>query len=147
VHIPERGCTPAVIDAVGGQVDIVIASLAAVLPHARSGKLRPLAVTTAARSPSAPDIPTVRESGLPELKEFSVENYYGFMAPAGTPKEILQKLEADIRKVLELPDMKQRLSSAGLDLYPGTPEQMILTLRSDIEKFRKAIAIANIKPE
>jgi tripartite-type tricarboxylate transporter receptor subunit TctC len=147
VHIPERGCTPAVIDAVGGQVDIVIASLAAVLPQARQGRLRPLGITAAVRSPSAPDIATIRDSGVPELKDFAVENYYGFMAPAGTPKEVVQKLEADIRSVIEMPDMKSRLSAAGLDLFPGTPQQMISTLRSDIEKFRKAIEIANIKPE
>jgi tripartite-type tricarboxylate transporter receptor subunit TctC len=109
--------------------------------------LRPLAVTTAARSPSAPEIPTMQESGVPELKDFAVENYYGFMAPAGVPAPIAQKLVADIRKVLETPEMKAKLSAAGLDLYPGTPEQMIALLRADIEKFRKAIAIANIKPE
>jgi tripartite-type tricarboxylate transporter receptor subunit TctC len=147
VHIPERGCTPAVIDAVGGQVDIVIASLAAVLPHVKQGRLRPLGVTAAVRSPSAPEIPTLRESGLPELKDFAVENYYGFMAPAEIPKEIAAKIEADIRAVIAAPEMKQRLSAAGLDLFPGTSGQMIATLRADIEKFRQAIAIANIKPE
>jgi tripartite-type tricarboxylate transporter receptor subunit TctC len=147
VHIPERGCTPAVIDAVGGQVDIVIASLAAVLPHAKQGRLRPLGVTAAVRSPSAPDIPTIRESGLPELKDFAVENYYGFMAPAGIAKDIAARIEADIRAVTASPQMKQRLSAAGLDLFPGTSEQMIATLRADIEKFRQAIAIAGIKPE
>jgi tripartite-type tricarboxylate transporter receptor subunit TctC len=99
------------------------------------------------RSPSAPDIPTIRESGLPELKDFAVENYYGFMAPAGIPREIAGRIESDIRTVIAAPEMKARLSAAGLDLFPGSAEQMIATLRADIEKFRQAIAIAGIKPE
>src|SRR5438067_3376649 len=147
VHIPHRGCSPAVADAVGGQIDVVVASLAAVLPFARQGKLRVIGLTSEKRSPTAPEFPTFRESGLPELKDFAVENYYGFMAPAGIPKEIAAKIEGDIRAVMASPEMKQRLSAAGLDLFLGTSEQMIATLRADIEKFRRAIAIANIKPE
>ena len=147
VHIPERGCTPAVIEAVGGQVDIVIASLAAVLPQAKQGRLRPLGITAAARSPSAPEIPTIRESGVPELKDFAVENYYGFMAPAGVPRPVADKIERDIRTVIAAPEMKARLSAAGLDLFPGNSEQMIAVLRADIEKFKQAIDIAGIKPE
>ncbi|MSQ72670.1 MAG: tripartite tricarboxylate transporter substrate binding protein [Betaproteobacteria bacterium] len=147
VHIPHRGCTPAVVDAVAGQVDIVVASLAAVLPHARAGKLKVIALTTAERSPSSSEFPTMRESGLPELKDFGVENYYGFMSPAGVPREIRSKIEADLKTVTALPDLKQRLNAAGLDLFLSNGEQMIATLRADVERFRKAIEIAGIKPE
>jgi tripartite-type tricarboxylate transporter receptor subunit TctC len=147
VHIPHRGCSPAVTDAVGGQVDVVIASLAAVLPFAKQDKLRILALTTKDRSPSVPDMPTFRESGVPELKAYAVENYYGFMVAAATPREVQQKLGDDIRKVMAIPEVKTRLNGAGLDLYPSTPEQMANLLRSDIVAFKKAIEIADIKPE
>lgn len=147
VHIPHRGCSPAVVDAAGGQVDVVVASLAAVLPFVKQGKLKAIALTTRERSPSAPDIPTMRESGVPELANYEVENYYGLMAPAATPKEVQAKIEADLKKVLAMPDVKQRLNNAGLDYFIQGPEQMSATLKSDIEKFKRAIDIAGIKPE
>jgi tripartite-type tricarboxylate transporter receptor subunit TctC len=147
VHIPHRGCSPAVADAVGGQIDVVVASLAAVLPFVRQGKLRVVGLTSEKRSPSAPEFPTFRESGLPELKDFAVENYYGFMAPAATPKEVQAKLEADLRQVLALPELVARLNNAGMDLFQLTPQEMMTLERSDLDKFARAIAIANIKPE
>ncbi|HEY3077247.1 MAG TPA: tripartite tricarboxylate transporter substrate binding protein [Burkholderiales bacterium] len=147
VHIPHRGCSPAVADAVGGQIDVVVASLAAVLPFARQGKLRVVGLTSEKRSPTAPEFPTFRESGLPELRDFAVENYYGFMAPAGTPKDVQAKIEADIRQVLAVPEFVTRLSNAGVDLFQLTPPQMMALVRSDVAKFASAIAIAGIKPE
>ena len=147
VHIPHRGCSPAVIDTVSGVVDVVMVSLPAGLPFVKQGKLKALGITSKERSPNAPDIPTFRESGVPELANFEVENYYGFMAPAGTPKTILTRLEADIRKVLGLPDVKTRLAGSGLDAYVLGPEQMIKTINLDVEKFKQAIKVANIKPE
>ena len=147
LHIPHRGCTPAVVDAVGGQVDIVVASLAAVLPHSRQGRLRIIALTTRERSPTVPDIPTMRESGIVQLKDFGVENYYGFMAPAATPRPVLARIGADVNAALDMPVTVQRLNNAGLDLYRSSAGQMMALLRSDIETFRKAIEIAGIKPE
>src|SRR6185295_10936348 len=147
VHIPHRGCSPAVADAVGGQIDVVMASLAAVLPFVRQGKLRIVGLTSEKRSPSAPEFPTFRESGLPELKDFAVENYYGFMAPAATPKEVQAKLEADLRQVLALPELVARLNNAGMDLVQLAPQEMMTLERADLDKFARAIAIANIKPE
>ena len=147
VHIPHRGCSPAVADAVGGQIDFVVASLAAVLPFARQGKLRVIGLTSEKRSPTAPEYPTFRESGLPELKDFAVENYYGFMAPAATPKEVQAKIEADIRQVLAAPAFVARLNNAGLDLFQYPPQEMAALVRSDVEKFARAIAVAGIKPE
>jgi tripartite-type tricarboxylate transporter receptor subunit TctC len=136
-----------VADTVGGQIDYVVASLAAVLPFARQGKLRVLGLTSDKRSPTAPDYPTFRESGLPELKDFAVENYYGFMAPGGTPKQVAAKMEADIRQVLSVPEFVSRLSNAGLDLFQYSPAQMMELVRSDMDKFSRAITLADIKPE
>jgi len=147
VHIPHRGCSPAVADTVGGQIDLVVASLAAVLPFAKQGKLHIIGLTSEKRSPSAPEYPTFRESGLPELKDFAVENYYGFMAPAGTPKEVQAKIEADIRQVLAVREFVTRLNNAGLDLFQYSPAQMTALVRADVDKFAAAIKIANIKPE
>ena len=147
VHIPHRGCSPAVADTVGGQIDLVVASLAAVLPFAKQGKLHIIGLTSEKRSPSAPEYPTFRESGLPELKDFAVENYYGFMAPAGTPKEVQAKIEADIRQVLAVREFVTRLNNAGLDLFQYSPSQMTALVRADLDKFAAAIKIANIKPE
>ncbi len=147
VHIPHRGCSPAVTDAVAGQVDVVIASLAAVLPFAKQGKLRILGLTTKERSPSVPELPTFRESGLQELANYEVENYYGLLAPTGTPRDVLAKIEADVRKVLAMPEVKSRLTNGGLDLFVGSPAQFTSLLVSDIAKFREAIKIAGIKPE
>ena len=147
VHIPHRGCSPAVADTVGGQIDLVVASLAAVLPFAKQGKLHIIGLTSEKRSPSAPEYPTFRESGLPELKDFAVENYYGFMAPAGTPKEVQAKIEADIRQVLAVRELVTRLNNAGLDLFLYSPSQMTALVRADVDKFAAAIKIANIKPE
>jgi tripartite-type tricarboxylate transporter receptor subunit TctC len=147
VHIPHRGCSPAVADAVGGQIDVVMASLAAVLPFARQGKLRVLGLTSEKRSPTAPELPTFRESGVPELKDFAVENYYGFMAPGGIPRDVATKIEADIRQVLAAPEFVARLSNAGLDLFQYNAQQMMALVRSDLDTFSRAIALANIKPE
>jgi tripartite-type tricarboxylate transporter receptor subunit TctC len=147
VHIPHRGCSPAVVDTVSGVVDIVMVSLPAGLPFVKQGKLRAIGITSKERSPSAPDIPTFRESGMKELAQFEVENYYGLMAPAGTPPDILRKMEADVRSALGAADVKTRLSGAGLDPYVLGPAQMTAQLRADIEKFKEAIKVANIKPE
>jgi tripartite-type tricarboxylate transporter receptor subunit TctC len=147
VHIPHRGCAPAVVDAVAGQVDIVIATMPAVLPYVKQNRLRAIALTTRERSPAAPDIPTFRESGIAALKDFEVENYYGFMAPAGTPKEIVAKLQNDLRTVLNQPELRQRLAGSGLDPFFVPGEQMMAQLARDIEKYRRAIRIANVKPE
>jgi len=147
VHIPHRGCSPAVADTVGGQIDVVVASLAAVLPFSKQGKLRVLGLTSAKRSPSAPEFPTFRESGVRELQDFAVENYYGFMAPVATPKDVQAKIEADLRQVLAAPELVARLNGAGLDLFQFPPQEMIALVRADVDKFARAIAAAGIKPE
>ena len=84
---------------------------------------------------------------MPELKDFAVENYYGFMAPGGTPKPVAAKIEADLRQVLSVPEFVTRLSNAGVDLFQHDPAQMMELVRSDLDKFARAIKIADIKPE
>ena len=147
VHIPHRGCSPAVSDAVGGQIDVVVASLAAVLPFVKQGRLRIVGLTSKDRSPNFPEGLTFRESGISELKDFEVENYYGFAAPAATPKEVTSKIEADLRRVMAMPELVGRLNGAGLDPFLKTPAEMTAILRADIAKFQRAIEVAGIRPE
>jgi tripartite-type tricarboxylate transporter receptor subunit TctC len=147
VHIPHRGCGPAAAALAGGQIDVALVSMSPVLPFAKQGRVRMLGVTTAERSPAAPDVPTFRESGLPELKGFVLENYYGFQVRANTPKEVQAKIEADLRRAMAAPDLLARLANAGLDVFLRTPEQMRELYRADIEKFAHAARVGNIKPE
>lgn len=147
LHIPYRGCAAAVIDTVGGQIDTVISSLNTLLPHQASGKLKIIAVTSKNRSASAPDVPTFRESGVPELKDYGTSVYYGFMAPAGTPKDIVAKIEADVRRVVAMPDVAQRVANGGLEVAFVGAAEMGAVMRTDAEQFKKIIAYAGIRPE
>jgi tripartite-type tricarboxylate transporter receptor subunit TctC len=136
-----------VLDAVSGQVDVVISSLATVLPFAKDQKLRIIGLTSRDRSASIPDAVPFRESGVPELSNYDVENYYGLLAQSGVPKDILIKLEADLRKAVDAPEVKSKLAVAGLDVFWGQSTQFGSLISSDIDKFKRAIQIANIKPE
>jgi tripartite-type tricarboxylate transporter receptor subunit TctC len=147
LHVPYRGCGPAVVDAVGGQIDVVASSLTTVLPQAKAGKLRVLAITSTNRSPSAPDVPTFRESGVAGLADYEVEVYYGLMARSGTPREVLGKVEADLRKVMAMPDVMQRITAAGIDLFPRSAQEMAAIMSADVTRFRDVIQQAGIRPE
>jgi tripartite-type tricarboxylate transporter receptor subunit TctC len=146
-HIPYKGCGAAVVETVGGQVDTVLTSLNTVLAHQKSGKLKVLAITSKNRSASAPDIPTFAESGVPELKDYDANIYYGFMAPAATPKDVLTKIETDIRRVMAMPEVQKRLTSGGLELFPKTGSEMMAIMRSDADQIKKIVDFAGIKPE
>ena len=147
VHVPYRGCGPAVVDAVGGQIEVVMSSLTTVLPHAKAGKLRTLAITSENRSASAPEIPTFRESGVPALKDYAVEVYYGVMARSGTPADIVARLEGDLRKVMAMPEFAQRISTAGIDMFPRSAREMAAIMSADVARFREVIREAGIRPE
>jgi tripartite-type tricarboxylate transporter receptor subunit TctC len=147
LHIPYRGCAAAVADAVGGQVDTVMSSLNTLLPHQAAGRLRVLAITSRNRSASAPDVPTFRESGVPELKDYASSVYYGFMAPAATPPDILAKIEADLRKVMALPEAAQKVAGGGLEVAFASAAEMMATMRTDAEQLRRIVEFAGIKPE
>ena len=147
LHIPHKGCAPAVADTVAGHIDIVVATLPPAVPFFKQGRLRPIALLSAERSSAAPDIPTIRESGIPELKDFSLESYYGFMAPHGTPPAIAAKIEADILRVAAQPELRKKLESAGMDMLVLNGAAMTRQIRADLEKYAKAAKAANIKAE
>jgi tripartite-type tricarboxylate transporter receptor subunit TctC len=147
LHIPHKGCGPAVTDAVAGHIGIVVATLPPAVPFFKQGRLRPIAVLGEKRSPSAPDIPTVRESGIPELKDFSLESYYGFMAPPGTPAVIARKIEADVLRIAAQPELRKRLENAGMDMFVLDSKKMMELIRADYEKYGKAAKAANIRAE
>jgi tripartite-type tricarboxylate transporter receptor subunit TctC len=147
LHVPYRGCGPAVVDAVGGQIDVVMSSLTTVLPHAKAGKLRTLAITSANRSASAPEIPTFRESGVPALRDYAVEVYYGLMARSGTPPDIVAKLESDLRQVIAAPQFVQRISAAGIDPFAKSAQEMAPIMSADVARFGEVIREAGIRPE
>jgi tripartite-type tricarboxylate transporter receptor subunit TctC len=147
VHIPHRGCGPATTDAVAGHIKIVVTNLPAALPFIKQGKLRPIALMSKDRSPSVPDVPTVRESGMPELKDYYLESYYGFMAPPKTPATIVSKVEADILALAARPEVRKRLEGAGLDMLVLNSKQMTDLIRSDAEKYARVAKQAGIKVE
>jgi tripartite-type tricarboxylate transporter receptor subunit TctC len=147
VHIPHRGCSPASADAAAGHIKIVIANLPAELPFVRQGRLRPIALVSRERSPAVPDVPTMRESGLPELKDFYLESYYGFMATPRTPAPIVAKLEADMLTVSSRPELRKRLEGAGLDMMVLNSTAMMNLMRADAEKYARTAKQAGIKVE
>ncbi len=144
VHVPYKGGGPSVIALVGGESTLSFATMPSVIPHVRSGKLRAVAVTTSRRSPSAPDISTVAESGLPG---FEVGSWYGLMAPAGTPAAIVAQLNTETLKVLNLPDVKQRLDASGFEALVSTPEEYAAYTRSEIDKWAKIVRASGARAD
>ena len=141
VHIPYKGSAPAMTDLLGGRVSLMFDTVPSAMPHVKAGKLRALAVTSAKRSPLVPDLPTVAESGLPG---FESAPWYGAVVPAGTPKEIITKLYTEIVKILNMPDVKDRLSNYGYTIIGSTPEQFADFIKTDMAKWAKVIKDAGI---
>ncbi|SMP76319.1 Tripartite-type tricarboxylate transporter, receptor component TctC [Noviherbaspirillum suwonense] len=142
LHIPYKGEGPAMIDALGGQVPIIFSSIAAGVPYVKSGKLIPLAVTSAKRNPALPDVPTVAEAGLPG---YEATAWYGVVAPAGTPKEIIQKLNAASLKAINSHEVSERLAASGASAAPGTPEEFMAFIRSEIPRWEQVVKQAGAK--
>ncbi|HEU0289524.1 MAG TPA: tripartite tricarboxylate transporter substrate binding protein [Burkholderiales bacterium] len=140
-HIPYKGGGPALIATVAGQVDFSIPAYPTAVPHLKAGRLRILAITSAKREPTVPDVPTMAESGLPGY-EFVI--WFGMFAPAGTPKTIISRLNQEIVKSLASPDMRDKLAQTGVDAESSTPEQLGQLLRSDVAKWAKIIKAAGI---
>ena len=143
VHVPYKGSGQAISDLVGGHVKVMISGMASTLPHVKSGKLRALVVTGAQRTPAAPDVPTIAESGYPK---FEATSWFGVLAPAKTPKPVIARLNADIRKTLQQPDVAQRLSAVGFEIVTGTPEQFAAYIKSEIRKWEKVVKASGAKP-
>lgn len=135
-HVPYKGSAPALTDTMGGQVSLFFDTMLSAMPHVRSGKLKAIAVTSAARSPAAPEIPTVAESGLPGYEAIA---WNGLLAPAGTPKEVVARLNAELRKALELPEIKERFAAQGFAAAWSPPEKYAAFLEAEIDKWGKVV--------
>ena len=136
LHVPYKGVGNAVTDLLGGQVQVMVAPTQSVMGHVKSGKLRALAVTGAKRSPSAPEIPTMAEAGVPGYESVG---WFGLMAPAGTPREVVQLLNREINRILQLPDVKARLLDLGAEPANTTPQQFLEFILGDNAKWAKLI--------
>ena len=144
VHVPYKGIAPAVVDLLAGQVQLAISAFPTALPHIRSGKLRALAVTSAKRSGLLTDVPTVAESGL---SGYEAAGWFGVLAPAGTPPAVVARLNAQINRILELPEVKASLASDGAEPAGGTPAQMAESARLASAKWSKLIRELNLRAE
>jgi len=143
-HVPYKGSTAAHPDLLSGQVSVMFDTVAAIMPHVKSGSVRALAVTTATRSSIAPDVPTMVEAGLPG---YETSTWGAVFAPANTPKDVVAKLNAEYNRDLALPDVKQKLLASGIEPAGGTPAQLAAYLQSEMVKWAKVAKSANIEPE
>jgi len=144
-HVPYKGSGPAIQDVIGGQVDMMFDTTVVAAPHIQSGKLRAIAVTSAKRLSSMPDVPTVAESGVASLKDFEVQSWQAIFVPAGTPAPIVTRLHDEIRKILAQPDMQSRLKSFGMEPADLTTAQIAAFQKAEVEKWAQVIKAANIK--
>ena len=133
-HVPYKGAGPALIDLLGGHVVIYFSGMPPAMPHVRSGKLRALAVSTAKRSPAAPEIPTVAEAGIPG---FDVPTWFGVLVPAATPKEVVTRLNGAIAQALNAPDVREQMAREGAETRSTSPEEFGAFIRSETSKFAK----------
>ena len=144
VHVPYKGSGQALIGLIGGDVDLLIMAVPAAAGQIHAGKVRALAVLAGRRSPVIPDIPTAQEAGV---DHFEVPIWYGFLAPAATPREIIVRLNGELVKALAAPDLKERLAAAGIEPVTGTPEQFAAFIKSETVRYAAVIRDAGIKPE
>jgi tripartite-type tricarboxylate transporter receptor subunit TctC len=145
VHVPYKGGGPMVQDALGGQIDLAVGSVAVIAPHVKGGKLRAVAVTGDKRSQSMPDVPALAEQGF---KGFSALAWWGIFAPTGTPKPIVDKLAAELQKVLAMPDVRKTLTETlGMDIVAGSPDATQKFLLAEMARWGKVVKDNNIKPD
>src|SRR3954452_14614667 len=144
VHVPYKGIAPAITDLLGGEVQLMFGTVVALVPHIQSGRLRALAVTGKKRSALIPDVPTLRESGLPE---YEAGSWYGIEAPAGTPRPIIEQLNAVIVKALRQPDVAKRLAAEGAEVVGSTPEEFGAHIKSELARVGKVVRAAGIRAE
>ena len=144
VHVPYKGTPPAVTDLIAGQVSLMFANTLSVLPFVQSGRLRALAVSSAKRSAAAPELPTVAESGIPG---FDVSTWFGLLAPAGTPREIINRLNGEVRKIGQMSNIRELLRSQGADPLSTTPEEFRSFINVELVKWAKAVQAAGVRTE
>jgi tripartite-type tricarboxylate transporter receptor subunit TctC len=144
LHVPYKTAAQATMDLLSGRVDMQVATPITLIPHFKSGKLKPLAVSGVKRAPILPDVPTMQESGF---RDFESSFVYGFSAPTGTPSTIVKRLETETLALLEIPEVSEKLIALGAEPRPGTGEQFAAILRSDSEKWRDVLKRVGFKPE
>jgi len=144
VHVPYKGSQAAHIDLMSGQVAMMFDNILPVRPMVQAGKLKALAVTTPQRSPALPDVPTIAEAGLPN---FEAVAWFGMLAPAGTPRDIVTKLNGEIVRVLKLPDVNERLSGMGAIVVGSTPDEFATWMRNEVAKWAKVVKAAGVQPQ
>jgi len=142
VHVPYKGNVPAITDLISGQTSLLFATMPTVLPQVQAGRLRALAVTSSARSPAAPELPTIAEAALPG---YSVTNWIGLFAPAGTPRDIVLKLNGETVRIMQAPDIQKRLLSEGAKFTPWTPDEYAAFVKSEMTKWAKVVKEAGIR--
>lgn len=140
-HIPYKGTGPALSDLLGGQVQLIFGSMPATIPHAKSGRLRGIGVTTAKRAGPLPDVPAIGET----VKGYESALWYGLWGPKGLPKPVITRWNEEVARILQTPEMQKRLAGDGVEPAGGPPEQFINAIRRDVEKWKKVVKAANIK--
>jgi tripartite-type tricarboxylate transporter receptor subunit TctC len=144
VHVPYKGSGPGVIGLVSGEVAVLFPSVPSAMPHMKSGRVRALGVTTAKRAETLPEVPSIAEAGLPG---YEATQWFGVLAPAGTPRAIIERLHKDIVSALRSPDTKQHLSGEGALIVASTPAEFAAYLRAETDKWARVVKAAGIKPE
>jgi tripartite-type tricarboxylate transporter receptor subunit TctC len=144
VHVPYKGSGPAITDVVSGQMPIGFESTVVLMPFVESGRVRPLATTGASRSISLPNVPTMMESGV---ADFDLTNWYGMFAPAGTPKEIVERLNAELRKAVATPELRERLVKMGSGVVPGTADEFASFIKSEVPRAAAVVRKSGAKVE
>ena len=144
LHVPYKGTGPALNDLLGGQVTMMFAQMSSALPHVKSGKLRALGVASLKRSPLMPETPTIAEQGLPG---FEAVSWYALMVPAGTPRDVIDRLNAETTRLLARPEIKDKLAALGLDAAGGKPQELAASIQADTARWAAVIRQKNIKPE
>ena len=142
IHVPYKGATPAIADVVGGHIEVYFGAMVSTLPHAKSGRLRALGVTSTKRVAAVPDIATLDEQGL---KGFETGSWFGMAVPTGTPREVVNKLHAEAARAIAAPELRKRMSAEGAEFVGDTPEQFTAFVKAEIAKWGKAVKASGAK--
>jgi tripartite-type tricarboxylate transporter receptor subunit TctC len=142
VHVPYKGAGPVMPDLIGGHIPLFFSGMPPAMPHVKAGKLRPLAVTTTKRSPAAPDVPTMVESGMPG---FDISNWFAYFVPAGTPADVISRLNTEVNRGLQFQDVRDKLASVGAEAVGTTADELAKFVRAETEKFAKLIKASGAK--
>jgi tripartite-type tricarboxylate transporter receptor subunit TctC len=142
VHVPYKGGAPAMVDLLAGQISMTFGDIPTALPHIRSGRLRSIAVTAAQRSPLLPDVPTIAEQGLPG---FDVSAWFGVFTTAGTPRPVVNQLNAEIARILRLPDVREKLLAVGMEPVTNSPDEFAAFVQSEIAKWARVVKASGAK--